>query len=97
MFLSKLLKELPIRRVIRSVCCELNSAHEELHVGPQLIEQAFAAFLSSSGSWHFLYFLPLPHQQGSFLPGRTRATPSSLLLNKAPSFSMIPISCFLPS
>jgi hypothetical protein len=48
---------------------ELNSAQEELHVGPQLIEQAFAAFSSSLKRWHFLYFFPLPHQQASFLPG----------------------------
>ena len=56
------------------------------------MEQTFAAFLSSSGSWHFLYFLPLPHQQGSFLPGRARGTLESLLLNKAPNISVIPIS-----
>src|SRR2546427_7004335 len=24
--------------------------------------------LSSRGRWHFLYFLPLPHQQGAFRP-----------------------------
>jgi hypothetical protein len=44
-----------------------------------------------------LYFLPLPHQQGSFLPGRTCGTLSSLPLNKAPNFSLIPISHVLPS
>jgi len=75
---------------------ELNSAHEELHVGPQLPAHSFAAVLASAGSWHFLYFLPLPHQQGSFLPGRTCGTRSSLLLNRAPIFSKIPISCDLP-
>jgi hypothetical protein len=48
---------------------ELNSAQEELHVGPHLTEQEFAVFFSSSGKWHFLYFFPLPHQQISFLPG----------------------------
>ena len=51
---------------------ELNSAQEELQVGPQESEQArSAALLSSSGRWHFLYFFPLPHQQGSFRPGFT--------------------------
>jgi hypothetical protein len=78
---------------VRIHLIELNSAHLELHPGPQLREHAFDAFLASSGSWHFLYFLLLPHQQGSFLPGRIRGISSSLLLNKAPSFSMIPISC----
>jgi hypothetical protein len=51
----------------------------------------FAAFISSSCAWHFLYFLPLPHQQGSFLPGRACGTPSSLLLNSSTNFSKIPI------
>jgi hypothetical protein len=47
-----------------------HAAHDELQVGPQFREQAFAAaFASSPGRWHFLYFLPLPHQHGSFLPG----------------------------
>lgn len=27
-----------------------------------------SASLSSKAAWHFLYFCPLPHQQGSFLP-----------------------------
>jgi hypothetical protein len=76
---------------------ELNSAHEELHVGPQLPAHILAAFLSSAGSWHFLYFLPLPHQQGSFLPGRTCDTRSFLLLNNAPSFFHTPILRALPS
>jgi hypothetical protein len=61
-------------------------------VGPQLPAHSFATVLSSAGSWHFLYFLPLPHQQGSFLPGRTFGIRSSLLLNKDPSLSNIPNS-----
>jgi hypothetical protein len=31
--------------------------------------QRSAAALRSISRWHFLYFLPLPHQQGAFLPG----------------------------
>jgi hypothetical protein len=31
--------------------------------------QRSAAALRSTSKWHFLYFLPLPHQQGVFLPG----------------------------
>jgi hypothetical protein len=27
-----------------------------------------AAAARSASRWHFLYFLPLPHQQGAFLP-----------------------------
>jgi hypothetical protein len=71
---------------------ELNSAQVELHVGPQFREQAFAVFLSSSGRWHFLYFLPLPHQQGSFLPGISAGALSSLLFNKLIARSNSPIS-----
>jgi hypothetical protein len=26
-------------------------------------------FWKSASKWHLLYFFPLPHQQGSFLPG----------------------------
>ena len=51
---------------------ELNSAQEELHVEPQFsAHDRSLALRSSSDRWHFLYFFPLPHQQGSFLPGLT--------------------------
>lgn len=50
-------------------------------MGPQLSEQLFAAaFLSSWTMWHFLYFFPLPHQQGSFLPGFCAGSFGSVLL-----------------
>ncbi len=66
-------------------------------MGPQLKERASARLSESSGSWHFLYFLPLPHQQGSFLPGRTTGLQGSLLLNNVPSFSHMLILLILPS
>jgi hypothetical protein len=62
---------------------ELNSAQEELHVLHAGL-QFFAASRSSSGIWHFLYFLPLPHQQSSFLPGFTKGAAVPVFLN-APS------------
>jgi hypothetical protein len=48
---------------------ELNSAQKELLQELPQFEAYFPAiFFSSSTRWHFLYFLPLPHQHASFLP-----------------------------
>jgi hypothetical protein len=46
---------------------------------PDETEQAaalvLARFFSSDAMWHFLYFLPLPHQHGSFLPRTSVVSP----------------------
>jgi uncharacterized metal-binding protein len=47
---------------------KLNSAYDVLQVLSHVPVTPDLSFRSSSTRWHFLYFLPLPHQQSSFLP-----------------------------
>jgi hypothetical protein len=64
---------------------------QRLH--PEETEQVAALtlsrFFSSDAMWHFLYFLPLPHQQGSFLPmlgGGSLETDAKSFLKKPEMF-----------
>jgi len=77
---DRVIKELSANRPVEPFTMSIgkrgsgrNLDHFHAHTLDRPIAQARAGPATAGQPWHFLYFLPLPHQQGSLRPGLGKA------------------------